>query len=112
MGGRMATLISDDMQVKGVVCLGYPFYAMGKQDKPRTEHLETLVTPTLILQGTRDTMGNQCAVSKYPLSGAVTLEWLEDGDHSFKPRKASGRTEQQNWLEGYEITTSFIHSLM
>ena len=27
------------------------------------------------------------------------MHWLEDGDHGFKPRKKSGRTESQNWNE-------------
>ena len=31
--------------------------------------------------------------------GLVDLHWLEDGDHSFWPRKASGRTEAENWRQ-------------
>ncbi len=108
MGGRMASLIADEMKVAGLICLGYPFYAIGKPDNPRTEHLEELKTKTLVVQGTRDTMGNREAVSGYPLSAVIGLHWLEDGDHSFKPRKASGRTEEQNWLEGCAAVDAFI----
>jgi hypothetical protein len=28
--------------------------------------------------------------------------WIDDGDHSFKPRRTSGRTEQQNWEAAVE----------
>ena len=97
MGGRMASLIADPMQVKGLLCLGYPFYATGRPDKPRTEHLQDLETPTLIVQGERDSMGNHEAVQKYALSPKIEFFWCPDGDHSFKPRKVSGRTEAENW---------------
>ncbi|MCG8491672.1 MAG: dienelactone hydrolase family protein [Sneathiellales bacterium] len=108
MGGRMASLIADDMKVAGLVCLGYPFYAIGKPDKPRTEHLEDLKTPSLIVQGERDSMGNREAVSQYRLSSQIHLHWLEDGDHSFKPRKASGLTEEENWQQGIKAVVDFL----
>ena len=63
------------------------------------EHLEDLKTPTLICQGSRDPFGNTEEVSQYALSDAIQLHWLADGDHSFKPRRASGRSQDQNWAE-------------
>ncbi|WP_419835658.1 alpha/beta family hydrolase [Endozoicomonas atrinae] len=106
MGGRMATLLAADqardkadqvtLPFKGVVCLGYPFYAPGKMDKPRTEHLEQLQTPVLILQGDRDTMGNLENVSTYSLSSAVNIDWLPDGNHDLKPRVSSGYTQNDH----------------
>ncbi|MBL4740061.1 MAG: dienelactone hydrolase family protein [Sneathiella sp.] len=110
MGGRMASLMADEEQVRGLVCLGYPFYAIGKKDKPRTEHLATLKTPTLIVQGVRDTMGDVNSVAEYSLSPEITIDWIADGDHSFKPRKSSGRTEAQNWIQACESVVRFIHS--
>lgn len=71
------------------------------------EHLQTIKTPTLILQGERDTFGNRDEVAGYKLSKAVKVHWLTDGDHSFKPRKASGRTEVQNWREAMETIFHF-----
>ena len=111
MGGRIASLVADDQGVDGLVCLGYPFHPPGRPEKTRTEHLADLKTPTLIVQGTRDTMGGQEAVAGYSLSGSIGLHWLEDGDHSFKPRKKSGRTEEQNWSEGIQAAADFIQSL-
>src|SRR5207253_2019222 len=67
MGGRMASLLADELQADALVCLGYPFYAVGKPEKPRVEHLAELRTPTLIVQGERDALGNRQAVEGYVL---------------------------------------------
>jgi len=112
MGGRIASLIADDMGVRGLVCLGYPFHAPGKEPGPnRLEHLENLKTPTLICQGTRDALGGAEEVPGYTLSPAIQVHWLEDGDHGFKPRKKSGLTEDQNWTQAMEAITRFAEGL-
>ena len=96
MGGRIASMIADEVGAAGVVCLGYPFHPPGKPEQLRTAHLETLETLTLIVQGTRDRLGNEEEVASYSLSPSIELAWMEDGDHSFEPRKKSGRTLEQN----------------
>lgn len=96
MGGRIASLISDEVNPKGLICLGFPFHAPGKTPKDRINHLKQLKTPTLICQGSRDSMGNFEDVQSYELSKKIKLHWLEDGDHSFKPRKKSGLTIEQH----------------
>lgn len=109
MGGRMASLIADEVQAKGLICLGYPFHPPGKPDNLRTEHLQTLKTPALILQGTRDALGKQEEVVDYPLAKTIQVQWLEDGDHSFKPRKKSGHTEQEHWQAAVEAIALFVN---
>jgi predicted alpha/beta-hydrolase family hydrolase len=112
MGGRMASMIADQSTVTGLVCLGYPFHAPGKTASPeRLGHMATLTTPTLIVQGTRDALGAKGEVSDYPLSPAVEIHWSEDGDHSLKPRVASGRTEAQNIAEGVDAVVVFLGQL-
>lgn len=101
-------MVADDAGVLGVVCLGYPFHPPGKVQKTRTKHLETIRTPTLILQGTRDNFGLPEEVRTYQLSPAVRVEWLEDGDHSFKPRARSGRTEADNVGAAIALVAGFI----
>lgn len=108
MGGRIASLIADEAGVRGVVCLGYPFHPPGKPERTRTAHLATLKTPTLIVQGTRDALGCRPEVEGYDLAETVQLVWLEDGDHSFKPRRASGRTEAENWEAGIAAVSDFL----
>ncbi len=111
MGGRMASLIADEAGVVGLICLGYPFHPVGQSDKLRVEHLRTIKTPTLILQGERDPFGNREEVAGYALSPVIEVKWIEDGDHSFEPRKSSGRTERQNWETGIGEIESFLKSL-
>jgi predicted alpha/beta-hydrolase family hydrolase len=107
MGGRIASLIADEAEVAGLVCLGYPFHPTGKPEQLRVEHLKTIRTPTLIVQGERDPFGDRKEVSKFKLSKQIKIHWLTDGDHSFKPRKASGRTLEENWEEGIDVVASF-----
>ncbi|MBB3975499.1 hypothetical protein GGQ64_000675 [Rhizobium azooxidifex] len=91
MGGRVASMIADDLyaagRVAGLLCLGYPFHPPGKPESLRTAHLAGLQTPALICQGTRDEFGTRTEVETYPLSEQIRLLWLEDGDHDLKPRK-------------------------
>ena len=96
MGGRMASLVADELNADALVCLGYPFYAAGKPEKPRVAHLAQLKTPTLIVQGERDALGNRAAVEAYTLAPGIELMWLEAADHDLKPLKASGFTHEQH----------------
>ena len=111
LGGRMASMIADEMQVQGCVCLGYPFHPPGQPEKLRTEHLAGLQTPTLICQGERDTFGNKDEVPGYQLSRAIRVFWLPDGDHGLKPRKKSGLTEAENIAAAVAEITTFAAKL-
>lgn len=111
MGGRIASLVADSAGVAGLACLGYPFHPTGQPDRLRVEHLRTIRTSTLILQGSRDAFGDRTEVAGYPLSPAVKVHWLEDGNHDFTPRKTSGRTEVQNWEEAIAAIIKFVNSL-
>ncbi len=108
LGGRIASLLVDELAVEGLVCLGYPFHPIGKPDKLRTAHLESLRSPALIVQGTRDPMGKREEVEGYSLAPGVELCWLPDGDHSFKPRKKSGRSQEDNWRDAVVAVDGFL----
>lgn len=108
MGGRMASLLADELAADALVCLGYPFHAVGKQDKPRVAHLAELRTPSLIVQGERDAMGNRQTVASYTLSPAIRLEWLVAGDHDLKPLKASGFTHEQHLQTAADAVAAFV----
>lgn len=90
MGGRMASLVADELQVDALVCLGYPFYAAGKPEKPRVAHLADLKARTLIVQGERDALGNKEAVEAYKLSSAIDILWIPAANHDLKPLKSAG----------------------
>jgi predicted alpha/beta-hydrolase family hydrolase len=108
LGGRISSMVADECGVRGLVCLGYPFHPPGKPAQTRTRHLEQMRTPALILQGTRDSFGKPEDVENYKLSKSIRIEWLEDGDHSFKPRARSGRTEADNLNAAITYIASFI----
>ena len=120
LGGRVASLLLDALSrggsaageelgdtVRGGICLGYPFHPPGKQERLRTEHLQTLQTPMLILQGERDPFGRPEEVAGYALSPQLQLQWIPHGDHSFKPSRSSGLTEAGNWALAVEHADRF-----
>ena len=108
MGGRIASMVAEEAGVAGVVCFGYPFHPPGRPEKLRTAHLEAIQAPVLIVQGERDTFGRPEEVAGYELSDKVRLHWMGDGDHSLKPRKASGRTEGENLAEAAVEAARFV----
>jgi uncharacterized protein len=89
MGGRIASMVADEARVKGLVCLGYRFIRWGNRS-------------------TRDPFGSEAEAAGYQLSAAIELHWLNDGDHDFKPRKASGRTLYDHWLEAADSIGAFL----
>ncbi len=111
MGGRMASMIADEVGVAGLVCLGYPFHPPGKPHQLRTEHLLALRTPTLVIQGERDPFGGPEEVADYALSEQIEFHWLPDGDHGFKPRKKSGFTEEAHLQSAVRALLSFVKGL-
>ena len=110
MGGRVASTLYQEADVNGCVCLGYPFHPPGKPEKLRTEHLQALARPLLVVQGERDTFGTRAEVQTYSLSSEIDIVYLADGDHSFKPRKASGVTLEQNMMQAADAIASFVTS--
>ncbi|MFM1813380.1 MAG: hypothetical protein RLZ98_75 [Pseudomonadota bacterium] len=112
MGGRIASMIAAESpaesKIAGCICLAYPFHPAGKPDLLRTSHLAETTCPTLIVQGTRDALGNCHEVAGYKLSGSIELAWLEDGDHDFKPRKSSGHTHADHFRHAAAAVADFV----
>jgi predicted alpha/beta-hydrolase family hydrolase len=111
MGGRMTSMVADELGVAGLICLGYPFHAPGRPEKPRIEHLRELRTPALIVQGTRDPFGSREEVETYPLSRAIRFHWLDDGDHDFKPRPSSGYSHKEHIAAAVAATAAFCQEV-
>lgn len=111
LGGRVASLVADEVGARGLVCLGYPFRPPGRPERLRTAHLADLATPALIVQGTRDRFGTPDEVAGYRLSPSIRLHWIDDGDHDLKPRVRSGRTHEQALAEAVDAVAGFVGSL-
>ena len=111
MGGRIASMSTHLVGVNALICLGYPFHPPGKPEKLRTEHLSDIKVPTLIVQGERDTFGRKEEVQAMKIPRRFKKKWLSDGDHSFKPRKASGLTVDDNLSEAVNSVACFLKAL-
>ena len=116
LGGRVATLLAAEAassaDLRGCLCLGYPFHPPGKPAQLRTAHLEHLPIPTLILQGERDPFGRRGEVEGYRLSAPIEVQWLPGGDHSFKPSRSSGLTEAHNWAQAADLADGWLRRLL
>lgn len=110
MGGRMASLLADDLGATGLVCLGYPFHPAGKPERLRTEHLATLATPTLIVQGERDALGTRAEVAGYALAPTLEVQWIATADHDLKPLKSSSLSQTQALVETAAWVAAFVRS--
>lgn len=96
MGGRAAAMAAEALTPAGVTALGYPFHAVGKATTPeRLAPLAAPPCPVLVVQGTRDALGNADEVAGYALGAGVEIRWIADGDHSLKPRRTSGLTPEK-----------------
>ena len=115
MGGRVASMLADELfdagDVRGLVCLGYPFHPPGRPQNLRIDHLKTLQCPALICQGERDPFGTRQEVEELPLSPAIEFCWLPDGDHDLKPRVKSGETWGGNLEMAADACADFIRRL-
>ncbi len=98
-GGRMtsqAQAAEPLPGVRGLVFFGFPLHPPGKPDTARADHLDQVRIPSLFLQGSRDEFA-QLELLKpliVRLGERATLHLIEGGDHSFKVKKSSGKTEQ------------------
>lgn len=101
LGGRMAAHVAGDVGARGVFFLGYPLHPPGRPDRMRDEVLLKMRAPMLFVQGTRDPF---CPLDTLrsvlrPCPAPHHLIEIDDGDHSFKVRRSSGRTTENAWDE-------------
>jgi len=101
MGGRIASQIAatpdddpagtgSELDVAGLVLLGYPLHPPGRPDRMRDAHLQRIGVPMLVVQGSRDSFGTpdelRPVLARLP---AARLHVVEGGDHSFNIRRTS-----------------------
>jgi predicted alpha/beta-hydrolase family hydrolase len=108
MGGRIASTIADEVGARGLVCLGYPFHPPGRPEQLRVAHLAKLTTPALFVQGSRDALGSREEIATYVLPASIRVVFLEDGDHSFKPRAKAGVTLEAHLAEAVRLVAAFV----
>jgi uncharacterized protein len=107
MGGRVASLLAARDGAAGLVLCGYPFHPPGKPESLRLSHWPLIACPVLVVQGSRDPFGSREEIVGYDL-GQARVHLLEDGDHDWQPRRASGRTQASLIHEAAEVIAGFM----
>ncbi|MFO8044868.1 MAG: alpha/beta family hydrolase [Halomonas sp.] len=107
MGGRVASLLAARDGAAGLILCGYPFHPSGKPDSLRLSHWPLISCPTLVVQGSRDLFGSREEIAGYDLGGA-RVHLLEDGDHDWRPRRTSGRTQALLIDEAADVIAAFM----
>src|SRR3989441_8329432 len=97
-GGRMTSQAQSKEPlpgVRGLVFLGFPLHPPGRPGISRAEHLLAVRGPMLFLQGTRDEFAQRDLLRGVvqQLGDRATLHRIEEGDHSFKVPKRTGKSE-------------------
>ncbi|GAA5219184.1 alpha/beta family hydrolase [Corallincola platygyrae] len=110
MGSRVACLVAEGLSARGVIAYGYPFHPPGKPERLRRDELEASAADIFVLQGERDPFGRSDEWSGFQLPEHVSLVAVKDGEHSFKPTKKSGVTQDDNIVFAAEQTARFIKS--
>ena len=82
-GGRFASSVADELNIKHIICLSYPFQNPNNGVEPdRYVHLENLKTPMTIFQGDKDEYGGLEVIDKYKLSKNINLQFV-NANHDF-----------------------------
>ncbi|HEV2672131.1 MAG TPA: alpha/beta family hydrolase [Gemmatimonadales bacterium] len=97
-GGRMTSQAQAAQPmpgVRGLIFFGFPLHAPGRPSTTRADHLTSVDVPMLFLQGTRDEFAQLDLLREVVgrLGRRATLHLIEEGDHSFKVPKRTGKTE-------------------
>lgn len=110
-GGRMASHVAAaGTKVDGLVFLGYPLHAPGRPDRIRDSHLTDVSCPMVFVAGTRDPFCPLETLAKVmkKLAASTELIVVEDGDHSLKVRKSSGRSTEQAWSDAADAIETWL----
>jgi uncharacterized protein len=118
MGSRIGCHASlEDLNVRALVCFGYPLQGAGKKRAIRDEVLMRLSTPILFVQGTRDPL---CPLEllesvRAKMQAPSTLHVVTGGDHSLTVSatalKAASETQADSDARVLAAVRAFLESL-
>lgn len=113
MGGRMTSQAFSRAPItgmSGLVFLGFPLHTPKRPSVSRAAHLSKVTVPMLFVQGTRDDLASLDLVREVcaSLGTRATIHVVDDGDHSFKVLKRSGRTHEVVMGEICDAATAWM----
>ena len=95
-GSRVALRTAGEVGATGVVALAFPLRPPGRAGVDRSAELLAAPVPVLVVQGSRDPFGSAADVKAVlPRRTAVTVVDVAGADHSFRARKADGRSSAE-----------------
>jgi predicted alpha/beta-hydrolase family hydrolase len=115
MGGRIASqVVAEGARCDGLLFLGYPLHPPGKPERLRRAHLESVSAPMLFVAGTRDALCRLAPLQETvrALGKRAEVEIIDDGDHSFRVSRSSGRTTAAAWEEVTRKSAAWIARLL
>ena len=114
MGGRIAShIVASGTEADGLVFLGYPLHPPGRPDRVRDAHLYEVTAPMLFVEGTRDPF---CPLEtlegvRAKITAPTELFVVDDGDHSLKVRKSSGRSTPEAWQAAIAAIADWVEAI-
>lgn len=110
MGGRVASHLCDAVGALAFVAFGYPFCPPGRRKAPPRafDHLESMSTRGLILQGTRDPFGDAAWGKRSLAKITPMVKWIDDGNHDFVPSARGQRSAIACWDEVVATSAAFL----
>jgi uncharacterized protein len=83
-GGRVASMLDTESNVKNLICFGYPFKdPKSGEDPTRIRNLEIQQKPFLIIQGRNDEYGGEDILKRYQLSKSISIQFIE-ANHDYE----------------------------
>jgi predicted alpha/beta-hydrolase family hydrolase len=100
LGGRMTSNAASKnmlLGIKGIIFFGFPLHAPGKPSSDRAEHLYSVNSPMLFIQGTRDKLADLSLLNPVikKIGDKASLHIIDGADHSFHVSKSSGRNDEE-----------------
>jgi predicted alpha/beta-hydrolase family hydrolase len=114
LGGRIASQIAaGGVDADGLLFLGYPLHPPNRPERLRDAHLPRVRAPMLFFAGTRDALCDLALLRRTTkkLKAPAKLHVVEDGDHSFKVLKRTGRTLEEVHEEIVTVAVKWLEEI-
>jgi predicted alpha/beta-hydrolase family hydrolase len=109
-----AQLATSRIRFDGLFLLGFPLHVQDRPDRTRAESLFRIIAPMLFVQGSKDRLCDLDNLRRTltRVGAPTTLHVVEDGDHSFRVSKKSGRTPEDVQQELLNALESWIRKVL
>lgn len=114
LGARLALSIAPEFSPIGILAYSFPAHRHGQ---PQKQHglaaLTGLNTPTLIVQGTRDSHGTQSEFQTYKsLPRCLSMHWLNGANHQWQSKQSSPIGLEQHIESASTASLQFLTKLV